>query len=1127
MLSRSSISLRPLGLSLLFVLLGAAPAGTRGPVPPGLLSGLVWRNLGPFRAGRVAAVSGAIGQPGVYYIGLPLGGVWKTTSAGETWTPIFDSITEASSVGAVEVAPSDPSVIYVGMGDLITGGGINEGNGVYKSSDAGRTWQHSGLDDTKQIPSILVDPKDPNLVLLAAQGDVHRKSDTRGVYRSTDGGKSWTKTLYVDDSTGAQKITWAFDRPDVMLATTVRHYATPITGPARFGPTGGISGAQNAPTQTRLFKSIDEGVTWHEITGGGLPRLNGRTAIAVAMHTNALRMYLIGNFGLYRSDDGGTSWRQMDASDKRIANGQGGYNCGVYVDPQNPDIVYTINTASYKSTDGGTTFTGFKGAPGGDDPQQLWIDPTNGQRMLLGLDQGAVVTLDGGGTWSSWYNQSTEQVYHLAVDNSYPAWVYASQQDAGAIRTRLRGNQGAITPLDWNPVPGWEWGSEAPDPLNPNIVYATGVGVFKITYPSEQWINVSPNVDPALKGRTTISQPIAFAPWNPRELITGLNFLMATTDGGVHWTKLSPELGFPKDTVPTPDSLRGKPGYLVGGAIQSMALSTVKRGVIWVGTQNGLIKLTPDEGKTWSDVTIPGIPGVASRADILAIDASHFDPATAYVALSLHTTGDYTPYFYRTRDFGKTWTLITSGFATGQPSGSFARVIREDPKQRGLLYAGTESGMYVSFDDGDHWQPLQQNLPNTSYRDIVVHGNDLIVGTYGRGIWVLDDISPLRQMTTALAAESVHLFTPGEAVRVRRNVGNDTPFPPEVPHARNAPDGALIYYSLSAPPADDITLDVLDANGSVVRHMTSAAASAVKEAAQPPEPNFWLAAPQPLAKAAGLNRVNWDLRTDDPPAFSHSFEINANPGLTPASPEGPLVPPGRYSVRLTVAGKVYSAPVSVVNDPRSPASAVEVDAQYGLQSMITALMRVSWYYYQQVATARGAIAADTVSTLPAIVVTAAKSLDSTLVGVGGNPDGGRGFGGFRAGPPPPPTFVGVNGTFAGQINALETADMAPTPAMRSAFTATCRDLASAAATWRTINGPGGAIETFNAMASRNNLKPVGLTASPTEVPLCAPPVRAAIRNPLTPLPRANSSQEDAKSQEGGDPEHEAPESDSP
>src|SRR6266498_1725361 len=549
MFAPMSSSLRLPGRSLLLVALATfivPPPFPRPPRPPApvLLAGLAWRNLGPFRAGRIAAVSGVIGQVGTFYIGLPLGGVWKTTSAGETWTPVFDGVTSASSVGALEVAPSDPNVIYVGMGDLITGGGINEGDGVYKSTDAGKTWQHLGLDDTRQIPSILVDPKDPNLVLLAAQGDVHKKSETRGVFRSTDGGRTWTKTLYVDDSTGMQKITWAADHPEVMLATSVRHYVVPVTGPARVPPAGGAGGGgQSGPTQTKLFKSTDKGLTWHEITGGGLPRLTGRTSVAVAMNTNAQRMFLIGNFGLYRSDDGGTTWRQMDAADRRIANGQGGYNCGVYVDPKNPDVVYTVNTAMYKSSDGGTTFTGFKGAPGGDDPQQMWIDPTNGQRMLLGLDQGAVVTLDGGATWSSWYNQSTDQIYHITVDNSYPYWVYGSQQDAGAIRTRSRGNLGAVTPLDWNPVSGWEWGTTIADPLNPNVVYASGSGILKITYPSEQWINVSPNLDPGLYGRTTVSQPLAFAPWNPRELIAGFQFVMATTDGGMHWTKLSPDLG--------------------------------------------------------------------------------------------------------------------------------------------------------------------------------------------------------------------------------------------------------------------------------------------------------------------------------------------------------------------------------------------------------------------------------------------------------------------------------------------------------------------------------------------------------------------------------------------------------
>jgi len=1055
--------------SLLVALLGTIPIPHfRVPLPPSLLSGLSWRNLGPFRAGRVSAVSGAIGQAGTFYMGLPMGGVWKTTSAGETWYPVFDSVKEASSVGAIAVAPSNPDVIYVGMGDLIAGG-ISEGNGVYKSTDAGRTWQHLGLDETKQIPSILVDPKNPDLVLLAAQGDVHKKSDTRGVYRSTDGGRTWTKTLYVDDSTGAQKIAWADDQPGVLLATTVRHYNRPPTGLPRFGAPGvgaggGGGGGPNAPTQTHLFKSTDDGVTWKEITGGGLPRLTGRTSVAVANNTNAQRMFLIQNSGLWRSDDGGGTWRQRDSTDTRIRNGQGGYTCGVYVDPKNPDIVYTVNTASYKSTDGGNTFTGFKGAPGGDDPQQLWIDPTNGQRMLFGYDQGAIVTLDGGATWSSWYNQSTEQVYHIAVDNSYPAWVYASQQDAGAVRTRLRGNQGAITPLDWNPVPGWEWGSEAPDPLNPNIVYTSGIGIFKINYPSEQWIDVSPQLDPALHARQSMSQPIAFAPWNPRELVAAWQFVMTSLDGGAHWTRISPDLGYPKDTVPTPDSLRGKPGLLVGGTIQSMALSPVKRGEIWVGTNTSLIKRTQDEGKTWQDVSVPNQPG-----DILAIEASHFDAAEAYVVFAFYSAGDYTPYYYRTRDYGKTWTLITNGFATGQASGSFARVVREDPKTRGLLFAGTESGMYVSFDDGDHWQSLQLNLPNTSCRDLVVHGNDLVLGTYGRGIWVLDDISALRQMTAAMPSEPVQLFIPGEAVRVRRNVGNDTPFPPEVPHALNPPDGAIIYYSLGTKPAGAITLDVLDAAGTVVRHMTSGPVESVKEAARPPEPNFWIAPPFRLPAEAGGNRTNWDLRADAPPAFTHIFEINANPGLTPPSPQGPLVPPGVYTLRLTVDGKSYTQRVTVVNDPRSPARTADVVAQYALQTKLTTAMQTAWSAYRQVAELRTSVRADTATSYPAPVIAAAKVFDSTLAAVGGDPErsGGFGGGGFRPGGPPPPTFVGVNNTLARQTNALENGDMAPTPAMLAAYAAACRDLGTALATWKGITGV--QLTAFNALLKQHNL----------------------------------------------------------
>ncbi|HEV8215360.1 MAG TPA: hypothetical protein VGP95_05985, partial [Gemmatimonadaceae bacterium] len=765
-------------LKLSLLALAAAPSiasaqAAAAPIDPRLYSALTWRNLGPFRAGRVAAVTGAIGQPGTFYIGLPAAGVWKTTSAGETWYPVFDAVKDVSSIGAIEVAPSDPNVIYVGTGDIVTGGGISEGNGVYKSTDAGRTWKHLGLDATKQIPTMLVDPKDPNIVLIGAQGAIHAKSKSRGVFRSTDGGATWTQTLFVDDSTGLQKLARAFDVPTVVFATSIAHYAATAAGLAQLAG-GGRGGPPTGPTSTKLFKSTDGGVTWKEIVGNGLPaRLTGKASVAVAMNTNAQRVFVIGDWGLYRSDDGGATWHQMAADDQRIRNGQGGYNCGVYVDTQNPDVVYTVNTSSYKSTDGGKTFTGFKGAPGGDDPQQWWFDPTNNQRILAGYDQGAIVTLDGGATWSSWYNQSTEQIYHLSVDNSFPYWVYGTQQDAGAIRTRSRGNLGAITPMDWNPVPGWEWGTIVPDPLDPNTVYASGSGIVKITYPSEQWINVSPAVDPSRRLRTTSSQPIVFAPWNKRMLLAAFQSVWSTTDAGMHWTALSPDLGLRTDLQ----------GPASTGSIESMRASTVGTGIIWVGTNNGLIKVTRNGGKTWEDASVPDF----RVGEVMAVEPSHFDAGTAYVAIDEHRAGDYTPHIFRTRDFGKTWTKIVTGLATNQPSGSFVKVVRNDPRRKGLLFAGTESSMYVSFDDGDHWQTLQQNLPNTSYRDIAIAGNDLVVATYGRGFWSLDDYSILRQLEPPIANETAHLFKPGDAYRTRRNVGADTPFPPEVPHALNPP----------------------------------------------------------------------------------------------------------------------------------------------------------------------------------------------------------------------------------------------------------------------------------------------------------------------------------------------------
>lgn len=1079
------------GVLAIAAVVGLAAVSVAQTVDSRLYSGLVWRNIGPFRGGRVSAVSGAIGQPGVYYIGLPQGGVWKTTSAGETWLPIFDSIKDACSIGSVAVAPSDPNIVYVGMGDGTIG--TTEGSGLYKSIDAGKTWARVGLEDSRQIPSILVDPHDPNVVLAAALGNGREHSANRGIYRSTDGGKSWAKTLYLDNETGAQKLAWADDQPNVVIATTNRHYFAP--GAPRRGP---AAAAPTASAGTRLYKSTDEGVTWTQIKDSGLPTMSGRTCVVIANGTNSQRMYLIGNFGLYRSDDGGAAWRRMDATDPRVSNGQGGYNCGVYVDPIDPNVVYIINTSSYVSKDGGATFTGFKGAPGGDDPQQMWIDPTDANRMILGTDQGATVSLDGGDSWSSWYNQPTAQVYHISVDNQFPYWVYATQQDSGCIATSSRGNLGAITPLDWLPHPGYEFGSIVADPRNPKISYSGGPdgGIVKVTYPSGQWINVSPNLDPSERLRQVGNQPMSFSPTNPRELMLGFQYLMATTDGGMHWHKLSPDLGYPKgmnppkpggppaprrggsiepeQDVPDKDAAESGDGgeqgpQPFGGSIEAFSPSTLDGGIIWVGTNNGLIKLTKDHGATWEDVTIPHLPN-PTRADISGIDASHQDPATAYVAVNCQNMGDNAPYFYRTHDYGKTWTKIVNGLPSTQAGGSYARVIRADTKRAGLLFAGTESSMYVSFDDGDTWQSLMLNLPTTSYRDMVVKDNDLVVGTYGRGFWVLDDISPLRQIAASMSAEPARLFKPGDTVRVRRNVNGDTPFPPEVPHALNPPLGAVVYYYLGAAPHGVVSLDVTDSDGKLVRHMSSAPIPPLDEPA-PPEPDFWIEKPAPLPTAIGMNRVNWNLRYDSPPAFTHSYEINATPGDTPASPEGPLVPPGVYTITLTVDGSRSKQTVTVRNDPRSPASDRDVWAQHLLAQKMVGCAKESWDAYHQVAAMRDAVAKAIKGSKSSEVSTAATAFDAKLALVQGSVRRGGFFGGGRE---RLPSFSGVNGAAGHHLLTLDSADMAPNEAMLHACEGTCKDLQTAQKTWKSLNQED--LVAFNAVLAKAGIEAIPAAA---------------------------------------------------
>ena len=1039
-----------------------ARAMTPAPVDPRLLSGLAWRNIGPFRGGRVSAVAGAMGQPGVFYIGYPFGGVWKTTSAGTTWSPVFDAVQEIASIGSLDVAPSNPDVVYAGTGDVYRN--TYRGNGIYKSADAGRTWQHIGLDNTVQIPAVVVDPQDPDVVTVAALGDIKARSEDRGVFRTTDGGKTWTKTLFVDDETGVWDLESAFDTPNVLLATVVHYYNGPAADlPVNAKPSGPASGAF-------VFKSTDGGATWQPLTGGGLPA-SGRFRAAIANNTHGQRMYLDGA-GFYRSDDGGATWR-MPTSDRRVGSER------VVVDTKNPDVVYDMNTSMYRSLDGGVTWASFKGAPGGDDPHEMWIDPADHQRMLLGGDQGATVTFDAGQAWCSWYNQPTAQLYHIATDTSFPYWVYGQQQDSGAVAVRSRGDFGEIGPLDWFPTPGYESGFIAADPLDPKILYANGPDsasqFVKIMYPSGQWIHVGPNLDP--KAGLGSPGPIVFSPSDPHEMLVGYSRLMSSSDGGRHWTALSPDLG--------DSSKRRAPmsaTALRRGSISALAASTVSNGLIWAGLSNGLISLTRNHGTLWEDVSMPELPG--TFASIVSIDASHTRAGEAYVAFQ---AGVNRPLLYRTRDFGRTWVPIVTGLPADHPSGDFVNCIRADTRQPGLLFASTETTIYVSFDDGDSWQSLRLNLPTTSVRDIQIHGNDLVIGTFGRSMWVLDDYSPLRQMTAATAGEAVHLFRPGTATRVRVNLNGDTPFPPEIPHAQNPPAGVIVYYTLASKPAGPISLDVLDARGRVVRHLTSDASAAVSSPQSRNVPDFWLAPPLVLPTEIGLNRVNWDTRYDPPPSTGgEHVTIRAVPYETPTTYLGPLVLPGLYWIRLTVNGTSYQQAVRVRNDPRSPATDEELRAQHELQMRLYNGAKDAMTANAQVAALRAALA-------PLVrqsgdIGAAASELDTKLAALGGGGGfGGRGGGGRRGGGPGPgapstPPFSSSAGSMNALLEELDSADMAPTPTMTSAYQGLCTGLRAAVTTWQGIVRKD--LPALNALLVRNHVAAIAVPQVAGGVPVC-------------------------------------------
>jgi photosystem II stability/assembly factor-like uncharacterized protein len=1014
-------------------------------VPDNFFYSMQWRCIGPHRGGRVLAVSGVRGEPYTFYFGAVAGGIWKTIDAGRTWIPIFDS-QPIASIGALAVSTSDPNIIYVGTGEADMRSDISFGAGVYKSTDAGQTWSYLGLGDTRQIGRVLVDPRDPDVVLVAALGHGFGPNAERGVYRTTDGGKTWTRVLYKDENTGAIDLAYDPDNSRTVYASlwNARRpaYSTyaPITGPG-----GG------------LYKSTDSGATWKEIAGRGLPAGTlGRIGVDVVAGQHGKRVYALidagSSSGLYRSDNAGEDWLLVGTEPRILSRGW--YFGEVRSDPKNPDIVYVSNVSLYRSTDGGKNFKAIRGAPGGDDYHSLWIDPEDPRRMISGVDQGTIITLNGGKTWSSWYNQPTAQFYHVAVDNQFPYWVYGAQQDSGTAAVVSRSDYGQITYRDWHPIGAGESGYILPDPVNPQIVYggSTGGELYRFDTKSGQVQDISPTpaeIGAKIRHRYPWTTPIAFSFQAPHSLYQASQFLMKTGDGGKSWKTISPDLTL-------------RPGEKEGdakGVVYTIAPSPLTAGTIWIGTDNGLVQLTRNDGLTWTDVSPAGLPPWSM---ISLIDASPHDVATAYAAIDRHQMDDIAPHIYRTHDFGKTWTKITRGI----PATAYVHAVREDPIRKGLLFAGTETGVYVSFNDGEFWQSLQANLPATPIRDLVVKDNDLVVATHGRSFWILDNISPLRELTSDAVAAGVYLFRPATAIRIRKNASRDTPLPPETPAGKNPPAGAIIDYSLQSSSSGDVTLEIIDSAGKLVRkYSTNDQPGKIDESQA--FPTYWFNPPAPLSKRLGLNRFVWDLRHERPKALRYGYSIAAAFGEDAIMvPEGPLAPPGLYQVRLTVAGRSYTAPLELKMDPRVRVPAPALSHQFALEMKIVEAVNQSYDAVQPLRALRTQLKdlqtklINDASAKP--LLDAVNSLDQNAAEL------------LAVEQTYPPTGIvsvaSLNGALGSLLSLVEGADAAPTMQAASAFVTYRRLLDQQLVKWRGLKEKD--LPALNTLLQQRQLPPI-------------------------------------------------------
>jgi photosystem II stability/assembly factor-like uncharacterized protein len=874
-----------------------------------LFSGMRWRQIGPFRGGRVLAVEGIVGEPNVYYFGAVAGGVWKTTDSGNNWTPLFDG-EMVSSIGSIAVAPSDHNTIYVGTGEAAIRGDISYGDGVYKSIDGGKHWKNVGLNDSRYIGALIVHPRNPDIVFVAALGHAFGPNAERGIFRTTDGGKTWSKVLARDENTGGIDIVFDPRNPNLLYAALWEARRQPWY----FSSGGAGSG---------LYRSIDGGETWQHLEGNGLPDgILGRIGVSVSA-ADSNRIYAIieaREGGLFSSDDSGEHWQRVN-NDGRFRQ-RAWYFSKVYADPKSVDTVYLLNTGLFRSTDGGRTFN-LLPAPHGDH-HGLWIDPNNPSRLINANDGGACISTDGGKTWSSLNNQPTAQFYHVAVDNDFPYHIYGAQQDNSNLAIASRTDEGTIGRQHWYSAGGGECGFVIPDPRDSAIIYSnTEDHITRFDKRTQQsqdisvWpVDYSGHAAKELTHRFQWVSPLLLSPHDPDMLYTAGECVFKSTDHGQSWVQISPDL---TRNDRTKQQASGGPLTLDITSVEyydtifALAESPLQKGLLWAGTDDGLIQLTTDDGKTWMNVSPAQLP---EWSTVSLIEPSAYDAATAYIAVDRHKLDDMHPYIFKTSDFGKSWTAINSGI----PDGAYLHAVREDPKRRGLLYAGTETGVFISFDDGAHWQPLRLNLPNSPIHDLVVKDDDLVVGTHGRSFWVLDDVTPLRQITAASASKPVILYEPQTALRLH--------YPDEInkrePAGENPPAGAIVDYYFKTAPKDEVVLEVLDSSGKLVRRLSSVEK---KKSEQPPEWPDRVAENEKIPAKAGMNRYAWNLRYESPTEVPGAFYGDSGP-------RGPLVPPGEYQVRLTAAGESLTVRLPVVLDPRVRVPQADLQKQFDLSKQV-------------------------------------------------------------------------------------------------------------------------------------------------------------------------------------------------